>query len=442
MKILKQVSKLSILCSLPIFIVQNNVYSKSRVLQNKLNSVKPALSIYDQLGKLNETNLQLSLNAINDIVKNKITKYTTYKQYYPVKNSILKDFDGNVFVLVEFYPTGYGIYNVSNGDIVELSSSANSPYYSLNNHNNLYYVPMAGYYKKVNNSYVDILTNQSISSLFVDELKSLSNNLQMNAIKYINSSNVKMVLEGLSTNSINTYVTNSANLDVDINDLYQSADVEVPYSWYFKLNHSSYPENITGTCGYTALSLILGYTEIFLSKGYFSTEEVSNYIIPYEGNYATGVPTITDGLLNEFDENLEGSVPSDLTAATNLFMQGKNKEYEIYEHVWRFSNITDPIKDGVPTAYFGNYSDTILETNDHVTVVYGYDNDGMLLLHTGWYVEEGDILNNTNIKISRLGFFKEGGVFALYNKSAHQHNNYFHIGPIMKMCGCGVLVEC
>ena len=235
MKTLKQVSKLSILCSLPIFIVQNNVYLKSRVLQNKLNSVKPALSIYDQLGKLNETNLQLSLNAINDIVKNKIIKYTTYKQYYPVKNSILKDFDGNVFVLVEFYPTGYGIYNVSNGDIVELSSSANSPYYSLNNHDKLYYVPMAGYYKKVNNSYVDILTNQSISSLFVDELKSLSNNLQMNAIKYINSSNVKMVLEGLSTNSINTYITNSTNLN--INDLYQSADVEVPYSWYFKLHY-------------------------------------------------------------------------------------------------------------------------------------------------------------------------------------------------------------
>lgn len=431
--------KFAILSFLTIFTSMSSTnikYNSFPVDNNPVNA-----TYIGKLGKLNTNNLDSSYNAINNLIKNKIEKYTSYQQYIPIKNTLLKDFDGNMFVLAEFYPVGYGIYNVSNGDIVEISSSSNSPYFSLTSDSELYYVPMVGYYKKVNNTYLEINNNKLVTRPILNELKSLSFSLQHNANKYINLANVNIVEKGIDMYDANFNFNDIKQSSlIDIDELYQSADVEVPYSWYFKMNHSSYPENIDGTCGYTSLSLILGYTEIFKSAGYFSETEASNYIIPFEGPLRTGVPTITNDFLNVFGDNLGSSVPSDLTSATHLFMEGKDKEYEIYEYLWRFSTITDPIKDGVPAAYFGNYSDTILNRGNHVTTVYGFDNDGMLLLHAGYYNNLGDENNFTNIKISRLGFFKEGGVFALYNKSPHEHSNYFHIGENMKLCPCGVLV--
>ena len=431
--------KFVILSFLTIFTSMSSTNFKHNYFPFDNNQVVNAIYV-EKLGKLNANDIDSSFNAINNLIMNKIEKYTSYQQYIPIRNTLLEDFNGNIFVLAEFYPAGYGIYNVSNGDIVEVSSSSNSPYFSLSSGSELYYVPMVGYYKKVNNSYLEINNNKLVTRSILNELKSISLSLQNNAKKHINLANVNIVEKGIDTHDTNFNDIKQSNL-TNIDELYQSADVEVPYSWYFKMNHSSYPENIDGTCGYTSLSLILGYTEIFKSAGYFSEEEASNYIIPFEGPLRTGVPTITNDFLNVFGDNLGSSVPSDLTSATNLFMEDKDKEYEIYEYLWRFSTITDPIKDGVPAAYFGNYSDTILDRGNHVTTVYGFDNDGILLLHAGYYNEAGDSNNFTNIKISRLGFFKEGGVFALYNKSPHVHSNYFHIGGNMKLCPCGVLVE-
>lgn len=429
-----------------IFVLSNLVVLSFSFAGNKsfndMTSAKALNELSPQVGVLNKSNINLSFNVINNLIKIKMEKYTEYNGYSPVRNKILSDFDNNIFVLTEFAPTGYGIYNVVNGDIVELSTSSNSPYKNLDG--KFYYVPLNGYYKKINNSYVNIFDNKFVSLDKINDLSNYSSLLHEEATKHVNYTNIELVKNGefsIYTHESDSIYNQNNIASTSIDDLYQSADVEVPYSWYFKLNHNSYPENTSGVCGYVALALILGYTEIFKSAGYFSEEEASKYIVPFNGSPRTGVPTITNDFLSEFGENLGGTIPGDLTRATNLFMEGKDKVYEIYEYLWRFSTITDPIKDGVPAAYFGNYSDTILNTGNHVTVVCGYDNDGMLLLHTGWYNSPGDINNFTNIKISRLGFFKEGGVFALYNKSPHDHSDYFHLSDGRKKCGCGTTVE-
>ncbi len=406
-------------------------------------SIKANALIVHETGSLN-VNQQSSFNAINTIIKNKIIDYTVYKDYSVYRNEILKDFDGNSFVLVEFLPIGYGIYNIANGDIVEVSSSSFSPYYNVEG--DLYYVPSVGYYKKVNGEYVDLTTNNTIGATTINALSTISSELQDEAVNYINTENVEMVKTGTSISSSSDTIGIKTTSTVTINGItYQSADVEVPYSWYFKLNHRSYPENWYGDCGYVALALVLGYMEFFVSTGYIDEYAQQNYVAPYSGAYGTGVPQIYNAFLTHaFGSNRGDSTPKIIRDAFTSYMENFNldKEYSTYMYYNVFSTVTDPVKDGVPAMYFGNYSDTWDDVSDHVTVVYGYDNDGMLLVHRGHYDFPGDNKNYTNLKISPLSLIRLGGVLAIYNKSSHVHNNYFHTAGTIKRCGCGVLVEC
>ncbi|HRF70338.1 MAG TPA: hypothetical protein PKV66_02795 [Candidatus Pelethenecus sp.] len=65
------------------------------------------------------------------------------------RSGVLKDFDDNLFVLVDFDPIGYSIYCVDSGDFTELSPFAESPYKDCNlTSNSQKYIFMCGYYDK------------------------------------------------------------------------------------------------------------------------------------------------------------------------------------------------------------------------------------------------------------------------------------------------------
>ena len=270
--------------------------------------------------------------------------------------------------------------------------------------------------------------------------------LEEESVRFVNQSivdkNAAVFTEPIRQSSSKPKDINISNSDDRINVLVY-ADHEVPNSWYFKRNYDQYPKNPGNICGYVSASLLLAYNEIFKSTGYFSRAEASKYIEPYEGilrsNGWDGVPILADSFpWKMWGEGIGESVPSTICSAIDSFLSAKGKNYDIYKYYWEFSTITDPIKDGVPAAYFGSMKkDQNSEKRiNHVVTVYGYYDDGRLLCHYGW---DGF----SQVVMSQLGAFSLGGVVAIYNKSSHLHNRYFSDRVTKKnYCGCGVLMEC
>ena len=81
-----------------------------------------------KLGRLNSENKEESLNAVGEIALETLDKYVDSSNYSIERILEINDFEENKYVLVEFAPIGYLIYNVSNGDIVECAPTSYSPY--------------------------------------------------------------------------------------------------------------------------------------------------------------------------------------------------------------------------------------------------------------------------------------------------------------------------
>ena len=77
-------------------------------------------------GRLNPLKKQESLNAVGEIALETLDKYVDSNKYSISRILEIKDFGENQYVLVEFDPIGYLIYNVSNGDIVECAPTSYS----------------------------------------------------------------------------------------------------------------------------------------------------------------------------------------------------------------------------------------------------------------------------------------------------------------------------
>lgn len=393
--------------------------------------------------RLRAADLKSGVNAAAEIVRDNLKSFKTGNSYSLSRSKLLHDFNGNEYVLAEFSPFGYGIYNVANGDVVEAAPGEESPFSKTDG--DLYYLPWVGCYEKIREDYFDLSTGKALPDEALARLKEESDAFVERSLTSINEANIAKVDDGVAFGRM--VPMRVADGDHPIWNGEISADTEVPYSWYFKRCAVEFPTNSSGYCGYVAGSMLLAYNEIFKSTGYFSAAEASNYISPFRGSWTgswnssssqngpLGVPDLSDSFpRTEWGQDIGGSAPNDIANAINSFMAGKSKDYDLYNYVSVFSNIYDPIKDGVPAAYFGNIS--MLNGGNHVIVVYGKYNDGRLLCHFGWEYK-------TQVMMSRLGLFQEGGVLAVYNHSAHVHNKYF-INNVdgHKYCGCGVMVEC
>lgn len=352
----------------------------------------------------------------------------------------LCDFAGNQFVLTEFSTSGYSIYDVNSGTIVEVNVYGSSPY--LDSTGELLYVPLNGYYARNGKVITDLIEGEAISEETAEYLAIYSEEYSKASAQSAKEENIDFV-NGDSQ-------IEPADYEVHYGEELVYADTEVPYSWYFKLNNDQFPHNGKSFCGYTAASMLLGYNEFFNSTGYFSEEESRKYINPYIGNIPStwpssakttspgGVPEIIDAFPTEvWGDDIGGSTPSDIDTAIKNFMDGKDKEFEIYNFVSIFANVYDPIKDGCPAILFGNL-DHVQQSGKvmHAVVAYGSYDDGRLLCHYGW---EG----YQQVVISLPGLFEFGGVIAIFNKSRHIHNEYFKDAKSeILYCGCGEVMSC
>lgn len=390
---------------------------------------------------------EIDISKIELFMLKQVRKYTKTSDYVIKRSTVLYDFDDNPFVLTEFNK-GYGIYSLAASDFTELSPFGESPYAMVeSDFDDLRYVFMNGYYFKssVGDRFFNVCEpNKPLNEIELSSLKSLSTSSCSVFLKNKNYENMEKILNSSSDkeSSIlaepNPYDTNrnGGGTGTGKNDPSQgiiTAKVEVPYSWYFKYNTNRFPRNDGSICGYVAASLILGYNEFFKSPGYFSQEQVDTYISFGVGTFGKVVPSISDDFPKRvWGKDIGGSTPSTIQKAIDSFLEGKKKTYDHYNYVSMFANVYDPIKDGVPAIYFGNF-ETLEPHGDHAVVAYGSFDDGKLLCHWGWKNTPGCSQVITN----KLGLFNQGGVYALYNKSDHVHKMYFIDENRQGRCGCG-----
>ena len=387
-----------------------------------------------KLGRLNSENKEESLNAVGEIALETLDKYVDSSNYSIERILEINDFEENKYVLVEFAPIGYLIYNVSNGDIVECAPISYSPYLKTET-KNLYYLPMVGYFSKVSGKYSNLMEKREVKEIELSSYKSESKRYHNKSLTKIDEKNVQRTLIG-SKKSVRRTRKNATVTNHFFGTMIY-ADTEVPYSWYFKKNYMdfAYLDTDEGCCGYVATALLLSYLEIFISTGYFSEAQRNQYITPYYGSqFYISVPEVDDSFLYALGSNPGGASQGDIKRMINNFMSGKSKNYQIKETTGVFTNIEKPINDGYPAIYLGNMPDFNDGNGNHAVVVYGlYDNTDVLC-HFGWN-------GYTQVVMSRLGLFEAGGVTSIYNKSAHAHNTYFILNNLT-YCGCGEYITC
>ena len=368
-----------------------------------------------------------------------VIRYTKNDSYRIKRTLPLADFDGNYYVLVEFDPFGYGIYCLGSGDFSELAPFAESPYAAFDEKDCLRYVPNRGYFAKdETNRYFTELKTNSIIEPSVEEGLSLSSKLVYQSMSSNpNIEKVSFVADNLIDFSLPPKGSPAPNIDrVDPHQTILMADREVPYAWYFKYNVDRFPENVNDFCGYTSLSMVLAYHEIFSSAGYFSKEESSKYIEPSWGGYGISVPKLADEFPTDiWGDDIGGSIPSDMEKATTQFMEGKDIEYSDGDWYWVFSDVRNEIDNGAPVIYFGEWR--LFDTEDyyHAPLVYGYYEEGKLLCHWGW---DG----YSQVLADKRAFYNEGGYYVLINKEPHKHKTYFKSYTGVFKCGCGMVMDC
>ena len=401
---------------------------------SSLLSKKSNLVTRQKLGRLNPEKKEESLNAVGEIALETLDQYVDANKYSISRILEIKDFGDNQYVLVEFNPIGYLIYNVSNGDIVECAPTSYSPYLKTKS-KNLYYLPMVGYFSNISGKYTNLMEEKEVNDLEFEAYKKESKRFHSESLTKIDEKNLTRTYAG-SKVDVKKVRKNSTVTNYGFTNLIY-ADTEVPYSWYFKKNGLNFAivDSDTGCCGYVALGLVLSYCEIFNSAGYFSEAQAESYITPYYGNqYGVGVPIVADEFLYELSDDPEGITQAEIIDTVHDFMYNKGKLYTIEHTAGIFTNISKPIEDGYPAIYCGTMPDFYGGSGAHGVVVYGTYDNGDVLCHYGW-------LGYSQVIMTNLGLFNQSGAISIYNRSEHVHNKYFIINQL-EYCGCGEFVTC
>ncbi|MDR1697649.1 MAG: hypothetical protein LBR37_01870 [Erysipelotrichaceae bacterium] len=439
---------------------------------SKIRILEAAELTYDQISLKQAAIIEKAFNEA-------MNKYASGLNKSVTSIYALEDFSDNDYLLGVYNDNeGYAILHLTSGDFVEIAPFTVPPLndlglFSINSKEiiptGLKYFPMNGIYEHDKNtaSYINLHDNSIIKETEIENVV-FESELYSKAIvdtNYNYSFNAELRGEvPIQANAAPRDGTPGDGLYPAINGLL-TADKEVPRSWYFKrsthqfaYDNPAYKENPDGgSCGYVAIGLILSYAEIFSSTGYFSASESAKFISPYYGyeNYSQAVPIIRDNLipyLYDLHKRPYGTTPIDARWIVDEFLIGKNKAYEDYMWLAFSATPSDPIKDGVPAIFFGNFDDPSdpPERTNHAIVAYGYYNTASgtpsdkFLTHFGW--KKNSQFSQVIMTIPNI--FRFGGVYALYNKAPHVHNKYFEIAytnslgyGIKYYCGCGQLME-
>lgn len=304
-------------------------------------------------------------------------------EQYKLKNiETLKDLNNNSYLLYNLKPTGYAIFEAKSKNFIEGSFQANSLYPNCSE-DKLYFGPY-NYYLQKNNGYYNLLTN-TYDDIFSLQITSLSFNETLEHSKQVSLAlkDDNVTIDGW------TYIKN-----------YQ----------YFQ-NLSDFPDNIEGSCGFVALSMLLGYLDTFYDDDFLDDD----YIIKSSLEYSRGTKDSLQYLLMDYEHYISIPFTEVTRAATARYIYETFKDYQkdnipisalknsyiLYNEgpligkTIPIDEIKGLINKGKPIiivmrdyAYQETENGIIMDGAWHDVIVYGYKGD-KLITHFGWKVTGG-----------------------------------------------------
>ena len=391
-------------------------------------------------GKQLDTIDFILLSEIRDIAND------TYKIHFSV---LVNDLEGNDFIVAKFKPAGYGIYNITNGEIMELSTNAEFNY-TKNDLRNSYYVPTYGFIKKEKGKILNLRNKQFLTNAEFDYLSRYTNKLSRNYKYYLNIKNCNAVRNYYDSNYFSLAKEQYTDSDLEIYNISDApeAEYEVPYSDYFRNANAAneVPINVNNICVYVATMMIVLYNDI-LTPGFLSDAEFEEYVIP-ANEQDNDVPGLTNEIIfdNWPDAGDTWAVP--MGDKVDEFLDGKNIRYNCKTSVSKFWGVENMLQGSLPkpVVLCGWYPslDNVNDENEdsyisHGIIAYGMYENGKLLVHYGYP-------GCSQIIISQASFDHDGSKLWIDSYTNHDnHRNYykeFYINHYRYRCSCGRLMTC
>ena len=390
-------------------------------VQQQLNSCPVSFST--------EEIANMALSEINSVSKNTQYSIDNWKE--------LHDLNGNKFLHVNFNPFGYSILSMETYKTIECNPLRKAS--KEINTGDVYY-PVLGVFEQKAYSLISRQRHNSIPKSSFASLTQYSDHFQTSLAEEKQQS-LLLKSNALKTTRSNSGGGNGGNQTdwvIDVSQQVVTADVEIPYSWFFKYNTDRFSYSNGGSdgiCEYVAYLMLAEYNDFFKAKGYFSDTEISNYVFPVQaGTFETAIPNVSDDFVYQLYLNngrKETLNTRDLNDLSNMFLSGKNVSYSNVSAYWMFGNPKDVIKNGKRPDMLCGYFPDIGDRGSiaHNIVAYGYFTKGPFagkyLTHYGW---DGD----TQCIVDR-SVFKTGYDWSLADHTKNPENRYiFSVDGVMR----------
>lgn len=295
----------------------------------------------------------------------------------------LYDLAGNKFDLIETGNNGYYIFDNTSGKYLEESIESPSPYLGLDD--NLYYFGPMNYYQKTGDIFDHTIlpTDYNFASeLSADFQSGFSNKLD----------NVRAEKNTELLSLINQRNTSMEDIQTYFDNTRAATNKYIPSYSYIK--NAVYPENATGTCGYTAACIVFNYWHKL--KG----NVINNTFLDSNGNLKTSGTTLQDKLI-EYGGGTSSSWGKTIRDAMidycNAYGVGATSTY----YVTNF-DIFAEVGRGRPVIVFGYFPNDPSPLSArgnvmHAVTAYGTHTEGIiskLIVHYGWKGYEQVLLDS------------------------------------------------
>lgn len=398
------------------------------------------------------------VNASFDVVIQNFFNEYFDETYTLLNQEILYDFDDNEYLLVTTYPKGYMIIEDEEDFIVEYSNETINPYNEYLEYEKYYLGPKNYIVKDTNTSiYYDCLTGNSI--LIGSAHNELSSTIKTNIINEVNANYTYSLPR--TTTSDNTVIDSKGYTVIQDHEYFRKLE--------------QFPENDDNTCGFTSLSMLLGYFDTFknpytipdkpstgdtedewmvksdkeaissfslltssnlyslFNKHPGTKKSLSETLIGY-GHYwfdnVIGTPIGGNGLHDTFTDYKEDYIDNYKDYYTSEYRMGD-----------MFNTVTNSVKEqinlgnpSIVTFYYAEYNAGVDDwTYMHNVIIYGYKNK-MYLAHFGW-------INSYEVYVSSIFF---NSLFYINYSGPHIHGENYRWecnGSTGVFCPCGE-IEC
>ncbi len=328
----------------------------------------------------------------------------------------LYDLEGNLYWLLEFSNQGYAICHLTANILSEFSLTDPSPYLG---YTNIYYAGPSFYFYKNNNSFINIFSQETISST-------------ESSTRSTSSSGDLTIVYNSFKNLANSSTTRAADTVYLVNDAY----------YFQKLtNHGT---NTLGTCGQLAASILLSYYATYHNVNFVPSGD----IVPLSGTTTnfqswSTMPTLKDDLhqeLIQITRDLDLDLATTGTSIKKILSEhysrhtlGGVKQSVLTSPFFTDTSMRNILDKNRPLIMFGNLSLPSGSKGNHAVVCYGYritSNVTYYRVHMGWY-------GYTSVELTNLwsqNIF--GQIYSIEYTGNHVHSGNFIVNGTA-YCGCG-----